>query len=84
MKGFVFFIFIISVIAGIGSVVWWKVYNVTPQEQLEYIRYTFNNSTGGEATSNTVDSASKLGKVLKDRFNEAQNVYENGAEAKYE
>lgn len=80
MKALLYFILLLAV----GSLVWWQVYDVTPQEQLEYIKVSISNSKGGEAISNTSESASKLGKVLKGSLEEAQDVYYNGAEAKYE
>ncbi|MBQ2884175.1 MAG: hypothetical protein IJE43_10465 [Alphaproteobacteria bacterium] len=80
MKVLLYFILLLAV----GSIVWWQVYGVTPQEQLEYIKVSISNSKGGEALSNTSESASKLGKVLKGSLEEAQDVYYNGAEAKYE
>ena len=80
MKALLYFILLLVV----GSIVWWQVYGVTPQEQLEYIKVSISNSKGGEALSNTSESASKLGKVLKGSLEEAQDVYYNGAEAKYE
>ena len=80
MKVLLYFILLLAV----GSIVWWQVYGVTPQEQLEYIKVSISNSKGGEALSNTSESASKLGKVLKGSLEEAQYVYYNGAEAKYE
>lgn len=80
MKVLLYFILLLAV----GSIVWWQVYGVTPQEQLEYIKVSISNSKGGEALSNTSESTSKLGKVLKGSLEEAQDVYYNGAEAKYE
>jgi len=82
MKGFLTFIIAVAILAGIGSAVWWLVYDVTPQEQIEYLQETFNGED--TAASNTAESASKLGNVLKKSFEEAQDVYENGAESKYE
>jgi hypothetical protein len=80
MKVFIYFILLLAA----GSLVWWHVYGVTPQEQLEYIKVSISDSTGGEAVYNTTESAAKLGKVLKGSLEEAQDVYYNGAEAKYE
>ena len=80
MKGFVYFIIAVIVLAGFGSAFWW----LAPEEQLEYLKVTFSESVEGSAASNTAESASRLGKVLKDNFDEAQQVYEHGAEAKYE
>lgn len=68
------------VFLGIGSAAWWAIQGITPQEQLEYLKATFHS----ESVGNTADSAAKLGKVLKSNFDDAQEVYEHGAEAKYE
>ena len=84
MKGFLYFILTLVVIAGIVSGFWWLIDGSTPQEQLEYLRVTFSETVEGNAASNTAESASKLGRVLKDNFEDAQQVYEHGAEAKYE
>ena len=84
MKGFVSFIIAVIVLAGFGSAFWWLADGSTPEEQLEYLKVTFSESVEGSAASNTAESASRLGKVLKDNFDEAQQVYEHGAEAKYE
>lgn len=73
-------IIILFVVLAAGSALWWGMTGLTPQEQLDYIEAKFHS----ESVSNTADSASKLGKVLKHSFDEAQDVYENGAEAKYE
>ncbi len=84
MKGLLYFILTLVVIAGIISGIWWLIDGSTPQEQLEYLKVTFNETVEGSAASNTAESASKLGRVLKDNFEDAQQVYEHGAEAKYE
>lgn len=84
MKGLLYFIITLVVIAGIGSAFWWLIDGSTPQEQLEYLKVTFSEAVDGSAASNTAESASKLGRVLKDNFEDAQQVYEHGAEAKYE
>lgn len=84
MKGFVYFIIAVIVLAGFGSAFWWLADGSTPEEQLEYLKVTFSESVEGSAASNTAESASRLGKVLQDNFDEAQQVYEHGAEAKYE
>ncbi len=84
MKGLLYFILTLVVIAGIVSGFWWLIDGSTPQEQLEYLRVTFSETVEGSAASNTAESASKLGRVLKDNFEDAQQVYEHGAEAKYE
>lgn len=71
---------ILVVLLGIGSATWWATQGLTLQEQLEYLKVTFHS----ESAENTANSAAKLGKVLKSNFDEAQDVYEHGAEAKYE
>lgn len=73
-------IIVLVVLLAAGSLAWWVTLGLTPVEQLEYLKVTFQS----ESASNTADSASKLGKVLKSNFEDAQNVYEHGAEAKYE
>lgn len=84
MKGLISFIIAIVVLVGIGSGIWWMSGGPEPMEQLEYVKAMLSQSSGGEAASNTADSASKLGKVLRDNFEDAQDVYQHGAEAKYE
>lgn len=76
MKAIIIFVLLL----GGGSAVWWAISGMTLEEQVEYLKLTFQS----ESASNTVDSASKLGKVLKNNFEDAQDVFENGAEAKYE
>lgn len=73
-------IIILFALLATGSAAWWGVTGLTLREQLEYLRMTIYS----ESASNTVVSASKLGKVLKSNFDDAQDVYQNGAEAKYE
>lgn len=80
MKGLFYLIIFIA----LGSAIWWYLDGSTPLQQVEYIKSSMSDSFAGEKTSNATESASKLGKVLKDNFNEAQQVYEHGAEAKYE
>lgn len=84
MKKIVYFIAAIAVLAGFVSAFWWLADGSTPEEQLEYLKTTFSESMDDSIASNTAETASKLGKVLKGSFDEAQDVYENGAEAKYE
>lgn len=86
MKGFISLIISLAVITAIASGVWYFVDGTTPQEQLDYLKATVSQGagTGSEKASNTAESASKLGKVLKANFDEAQDVYQNGAEAKYD
>lgn len=71
---------ILVVLLGVGSAAWWATQGLTPQEQFEYLKTTFHS----ESAENTANSAAKLGKVLKSNFDDAQDVYEHGAEAKYE
>ncbi len=71
-------IILIALVAG-GSAAWWAVSGLTPEEQINYLKYSLKS----ESASNTADSAAKLGKVLKSNFDDAQDVYQNGAEAKY-
>lgn len=73
-------IVILIALLAAGSAVWWAVAGVTPEEQLKYLKVTLQS----ESAENTANSASKLGKVLKSNFEDAQDVYEHGAEAKYE
>ncbi len=84
MKGLLSFILAVLVLAGIGSGIWWMTGGPEPVAQIEYLKAIFAETTGGTAAANTAESASKLGKVLRDNFEEAQDVYQNGAEAKYE
>lgn len=84
MKGLLYFVITLAVIAGIISAFWWLIDGSTPQEQLDYLKVTFSEAVDDSAASNTAESASKLGRVLKDNFEDAQQVYEHGAEAKYE
>jgi hypothetical protein len=74
----------IVVLLILGSTVWWFVSGKAPDEQLSVIKANISHSTSVEGATHTADSASKLGKVLKKNFEEAQEVYQNGAEAKYE
>lgn len=67
------------ILLGIGSAVWWATTGLLPQEQIEYLKVAFKS----ESAENTANSAAKLGKVLKSNFDDAQEVYEHGAEAKY-
>lgn len=73
-------IIILIALLAAGSAGWWVVAGVTPEEQLDYLKLSLQSETAG----NTADSAAKLGKVLKSNFDDAQDVYQNGAEAKYE
>ena len=84
MKGFIYFLLFLAVIAGGVSAYWYKMKDMSFDEQVQYVKTMFTSSTGGQAASNTANSASKLGRVLKKNFDDAQDVYQNGAEAKYE
>ena len=68
MKGLLYFIITLVVIAGIGSAFWWLIDGSTPQEQLEYLKVTFSEAVDGSAASNTADSASKLGRKMLNKF----------------
>ncbi len=70
---------ILVLLLGAISGGWYFATGRTIPEQIEYVKFTFTESTSSETASNTADSASKLGKVLKNNFDEAQDVYENGA-----
>lgn len=80
MRAIIIFIVLVAICSG----VWWFVEGITPMEQIRYLQTSFNNSRESEMAGNTAKSASKLGKVLKNSFDDAQDVYQNGAEAKYE
>lgn len=84
MKGFIYFLLFLAVIAGGVSSYWYKAKGMSIDEQIQYVKSMVGGSTGGKAASNTANSASKLGRVLKKNFDDAQDVYQNGAEAKYE
>lgn len=73
-------IIILVALLAAASAGWWAVAGVTPEEQLDYLKFSLQSESAG----NTADSAVKLGKVLKSNFDDAQDVYQNGAEAKYE
>lgn len=49
MKGFVYFIIAVIVLAGFGSAFWWLADGSTPEEQLEYLKVTFSESVEGSA-----------------------------------
>lgn len=73
-------VIILVVLLAAVSAGWWAVAGVTPEEQLEYLKVSLQS----EKAENTANSAAKLGKVLKSNFDDAQDVYQNGAEATYE
>ncbi|MBR5154816.1 MAG: hypothetical protein IKW58_03735 [Alphaproteobacteria bacterium] len=83
MKSFLYFVFIIACILSVVSGIWYWQSGATVLEQVEYVKVNFLDVLG-EKVSNTSSSASKLGNVLKGQLEEAQDVYHNGAEAKYE
>ena len=83
MKGFFYFILAIAFIVGAISAFWWVSDDSTLDDQIETVKNMVQDNVDGTAASNTAESASKLGKVLKHNFEEAQDVYEQGAEANY-
>ncbi len=83
MKGLLYFIFVFACVLGVVSGIWYWQTGATIYDQVEYVKANFLDGAN-EGASNTVQSASKLGKVLKGQLEEAQDVYHNGAEAKYE
>ena len=48
MKGFVYFIIAVIVLAGFGSAFWWLADGSTPEEQLEYLKVTFSEKRRGQ------------------------------------
>ena len=80
MKGFVYFIIAVIVLTGGISAFWWLADGSTLEDQLGYLKDALNDT----AASNAAESASKLGEVLKNNFDEAKQVYEQGAEVRYE
>ena len=79
MKGLLYFIVILAVIIGCISAFWGVAGDVTLDEQIQIVKSWFGESVEDSAATNVSESASKLGKVLKNNFEEAQDVYENGA-----
>ena len=84
MKKFLYFIVGVAVVLGFISAFWWLQTGETIEEQIDYVKETLSDGVEDTSVSNVADSASKLGKVLKNNFDDAQNVYQNGIEAKYE
>jgi len=84
MKTLMYFLFIVFCGCFVISSYFWGVKDIPFDEQIKYVQSKIYASTEGTVASDTAESATKLGKVLKNSFNEAQDVYENGAEAKYE
>lgn len=81
MKNFFLFILLIAVVFG-GYIAfkWVSEDDTTVGEQLEIVKDKVSESYEDTAVSNTADSASKLGKVLKGSFDEAQGVFEYSTE----
>ena len=79
MKGFLYFILAVCFVLGSASAFCWLVKEMPLDEQIEYVKSMIGSSVDGTPVSNTTESATKLGKVLKNNFDEAQDVYENGA-----
>lgn len=79
MKSLLYFVVGLFFILGCISVFWNVTTDATLDEQIQYIKSMFSDSLEDSAASNVSESASKLGKVLKNNFDEAQDVYENGA-----
>jgi len=79
MKGLLYLVFALAVIAGCVSAFFATIGDVPFDEQMQYVQSWFGDSYEDTAASNVSESASKLGKVLKNNFEEAQDVYENGA-----
>ena len=83
MKTLIYSIFTIACVLGVISGIWYLQTGATLEDQIEYIQANFLDGVG-ESASNTAESASKLGKMLKSNFDDAKEVYEHGGEAKYE
>jgi hypothetical protein len=81
MKGLLYIILFLAVVVGCYSAYLWGMKDMPIEEQITYVREKYIDKT---PISHTADSASKLGKVLKGNFEEAEDVYKNGPEAKYE
>ena len=84
MKRILFFLFLLLCGAGVVSAYFWGIKDISFDEQIAFIQSKINQKSADSVISNTSESASKLGKVLQGSFEEARDVYENGAEAKYE
>lgn len=81
MKGLLYILLFLVFVVGCYSAYLWGMKDMTAEEQIEYVKARYIDKT---PVANTADSASKLGRVLKSNFEDAQDVYQNGAEAKYE
>lgn len=79
MKGLMYFVLIVCFILGSASAFCWLVKEMPLDEQIEYVQSLIGTSVENTAISNTTESATKLGKVLKSNFDEAEDVYKNGA-----
>lgn len=84
MKILLYFILAVAFIIGGFSAFWWMSEDMSLDEQVDYVKAYLGDSVEGNAASNTAESASKLGKVLKGKFDEAQDVYEESIGATYE
>lgn len=84
MKILLYFILAVAFIFGGFSAFWWMSEDMPLDEQIDYVKAYLSDSVEGNAASNTAESASKLGKVLKGKFDEAQDVYEESIGATYE
>ena len=78
MKSFIYLVLGVVFVLGCISFFWNLTTDATLDEQIQYIKSAFSDSVEDSAASNVSESASKLGKVLKNNFDEAQDVYENG------
>jgi len=80
MKGFFYFILGLIVILGGISAFWWVSKGLTVDEQIDEVKAMLGSSVKDTAAVNTAESASKLGRVLNVRFDEAKDVYQNATE----
>lgn len=79
MKALLYFVLVVCFLLGAASAFCWLVKEMPLDEQIEYVQSLIGESVEDTAVSNTTESATKLGKVLKTNFDEAQDVYQNGA-----
>ena len=75
MKGFVYFIIAVIVLAGFGSAFLWLSGGSTPGEQLEYFKVTFIENVEGRAASHTAESASRLRPGFYNNFFEGPTIF---------
>ena len=73
MKNFIYSIFTIGCVLAAISGIWYLQTGDTFEDQVEYIQVNFLDGVG-ETASNTANSASKLGRVLKDNFDDAKEA----------